>query len=270
MILGIDGNFFLHRAFFTQGSSVNPTAAIARRFVSMVCKDAIFVKARRVIVAFDGNRVFRYGLYKEYKSNRHKGKLHEDGPSCYDHLGGLMEYLACCGLPSVQLSKYEADDVLCSVATNNPKVTISVRDKDAYQYLRPGVALIDPITKPEPTWIRHTDVERIFGVPPSLCVDLQTLAGDKIDNIQSLVSKAKAIRGLKTHGSLRQWLDNDPEFRREMRARKDVLQLNRTLVKLVKDIQVDIPTPVWNHGPEMTLAYTKWREFCNPKSRGLF
>lgn len=263
--LAVDGNWVLHRAFHTQFyESQDPAADIARKFVSMVCKDALLVKARSVLIAFDGARVFRHALYKGYKVSRGT----KEGPSPYDSLGGLLEYLAYCGLPTVQLVKYEADDVLCSVATQNPKVVISCKDKDAYQYVRPGVRLLDGSAKPEPRILTHNDIESVFGVPPSLCLDLQTLMGDPMDDVPCIVSRAAAINGLKKWGSLKAWVNGDRAFRQSLDM--DQLKLNRKLVRLVPDLKVEPQVPKWNKGQDMTLAYTRWKDFANPRSRGLF
>ncbi len=260
--LGVDGNWVLYRAFFMQKhESSNPAAAIARRFVSMICKDALLVKATQMLVAFDGNRVFRYDLYPGYKANR------GSGPSPYDYLGGLLEYLAFCGIESLQLSKYEADDVLCSMAASvKGNLVISSRDKDSYQYVKPNISLFDSSAKPEPKRLRYADIEAIAGVRPELCLDLQTLIGDRVDNVPSLMSRAKAIAGLKKWGSLQQWLKND----QQLHPLKEQLKLNRKLVKLVSSIAVEAKVPNWNKDKDMTTSYTMWRDFCNPRSKGLF
>lgn len=263
-ILACDGNWILHRAFHTQVyESKDPAGDIARKFVSMICKDALLVKAKQILIAFDGARVFRHKLYKGYKASRHK-----EGPSPYDSLGGLLEYLAYCGLPHVQMLEYEADDVLCSVATQNPKVVISCKDKDAYQYVRPGVRLLDGSNKPEPRILTHNDIESVFGVPPSLCLDLQTLMGDPMDDVPCLVTRAKAIKGLKRWGSLKAWINGDREFKKSLDFEQ--LKLNRKLVRLVPDLKVCPEVPKWNKGQDMTLAYVKWKDFSNPRSKGLF
>jgi len=265
--IGIDGNWVLHRAVFTQNhDSVDPAAAIVRKFVSMISRDALFVKATKMVVAFDGSRVFRYGLYKDYKANRDKG----DGESPYDYLAGLIDYLGYCGIATVQIAKYEADDVLCSLAaTAEDKLFIATRDKDAYQYLRSGVALVDSTAKPEPAITKNVHVKAKFGVQPHQCVDLQTLIGDKIDNVPMLLGRAAAVRGLTKHGSLKAWLAADAELRATLKGHKEQLSLNRKLVKLVSDIKVEASTPKWRKD-EVTLAYSRWRDFCNPRSRGLF
>lgn len=282
----IDGNFYLHRIFHTQSfESKDPATSMARRLVGLICKDAIAVKAKRLLVAFDGPNVFRYKLYSQYKANR-KNKdtepdlIHnKDGlvadSSPYEHLAFIRTYLADCGIPCVQMSQYEADDILCSVATQNRNVVVGNKDKDAFQYLlRPDISLYDSSFKekgqPKPRTILMDDVEAIFGVGPGLALDLQTLTGDGIDNIPQIVSRAKAIKGLKQWGSIKNWLENDDQFKALLVKNKPVLMLNRKLVRLKNDIRVEIPMIKWNRHPDMVTSYVQFRDFCNPKSKGLF
>ncbi len=287
LIFVVDGNWYLHRVFHTQNEgSKDPGAAMAYRFAAMVCKDALAVKAKRILVAFDGNNIFRFRLSKEYKANRREDKedvdlLHNkegmvSDEGVYQHLELVMSYTAELGIPVVQYSEYEADDVLCSVAARNPDVVIGGRDKDSCQFMRKkGLGFYDSSFKvkgkPAPRMIRYEDVEKMMGVPPELCLDLQTIIGDGVDNIPQLYPKAKSIKGLKKWGSLREWLQGDKEFAKLMRKSKAQLYLNRKLVALKSDIKVDIPNIEWRKShPKLPLAYVHLKDFCNPKSRGLF
>ena len=266
--LGVDGNWIIHRAFYTTPEDVeNRGDAICKKFVSMVCKDALANKATHILVAFDGARIFRYKLYPDYKANREKG----DGKTPYDYLDGLIAYLNELGIKVIQNHRYEADDVLCSLAKNTEgKLVISTKDKDAFQYLRPGVVLYDSSAKPTPTVTTHKDTKKRLGVDANLCLDLQTLLGDSIDNVPQLVSKAKAIKGLTTWGSIKEWLANDKTFRKEMRKHKEELTLNRKLVRLVSTIEDAVADkPKWSTNKDVT-AYVVWKDFANPKSKGLF
>lgn len=283
----VDGNWYLHRIFHTQSAdSKDPARAMAYRFAAMVCKDALAVKAARVLVAFDGANIFRYKLFQDYKANRREDKEDVDlihnkeglvsDEGVYEHLEVVKVYMTELGFPVVQYSEYEADDVLCSVAASNSDVVGGSRDKDAFQYMRRrGLGFYDSSFKvkgkPAPRMVTYDDVEAIMGVPPELCLDLQTVIGDGVDNIPQLYPKAKAIKGLKKWGSLREWLQGDKEFAKLIRKSKAQLYLNRKLVTLKKDIKVDIPNIVWRKSdPKLPLAYVHFKDFCNPKSRGLF
>jgi DNA polymerase-1 len=268
--LGVDGNWVLHRAFHTQNyEAKDPGAIILRNFVSIVSKDALNARATRVLVGFDGSRIFRHKLYPEYKANR---PTPADGRSPYDYLEGLLQYLGECGIPYRQHHKYEADDLMCTLKhVSEGPVWISSKDKDSYQYVDERVTLIDSTAKPEPRILRYKDIERVFGVRPELALDLQTLIGDTMDNVPQLMSRAKAVKGLKEWGSLKKWMSGDREVNKILSKSKDQLILNRKLVKLVKDIpDVEASVPKWNSSKEMPNSYIVWKDFANPKSRGLF
>lgn len=268
--LGVDGNWVLHRSFHTQNyKAEDPGAIIIRNFVSMVSKDAILARATHVLVAFDGARIFRHKLVDNYKANR---PVSDDGRSPYDYLDGLLTYLGECGIPYRQHHKYEADDVLCTLShVTEGRLFISTKDKDAYQYVKPSIQLIDGTVKPEPRILKYEDIEAKFGVRPELALDLQTLIGDGMDNVPELVSRARAIKGLKKWGSLKKWIEGDQEFRRSLRDKQDQLRLNRKLVRLVPDVpDVKASVPIWNKSKQMCNAYIVWKDLANPKSRGLF
>jgi DNA polymerase-1 len=285
-VAAVDGNFYIHRVFHTQSEHTKDmAAAISYRLLALICKDALAARATRVLVAFDGPDVFRHKLVDSYKANRKKddgevdlihnkeGLVSEDGP--YKYLTEVCAYIAAAGIPVVQFSAYEADDVLASVAANNPDVALLTRDKDAYQVLRTGVIQYDSTFKvkgkPVPRTIRANDVEKIFGVPPEQCVDLQTLTGDGVDNVPRLIRKDVAIRGLKKHFSLKNWLEEDDMLKEKLRPMKHQLNLNRKLVKLVTTLDVDVPAIRWvPEARKWPSAYFALKDFCNPKSKGLF
>ena len=276
-----DGNFYLHRVFFTQAaSSKDVGSAIAHRFLGLVCKEAAESKANKLIVAFDGANVFRYKFMESYKSSRHKeehvhnkdGMIADNSP--YEYLAQVQLLLQEAGIPSVQLDKYEADDVLASVAAANANVVLLTGDKDMYQTLRPGITMYNGAYRskgiPKPRLIKHEDVKAIFGVQPDQCIDYQTLTGDGIDDIPRLVTKAKALKGLALHGNLKSWLANDAEFAASMRSVKHELNLNRKMVRLVNDLNVEVPAIKWSTTSSLPTAYFKFKDICNPKSKGLF
>jgi DNA polymerase-1 len=267
--LAVDASWFLHRIFHTtKYQARDPGLNTAKRLIGMICKDALAVKAKKVLVAFDGNDVFRYKVDPNYKGTRNR-----EGPSPYDHLDQVMSILADVGIPFHYESAYEADDIMCSVAVQNDGVTVlATADKDAFQYMTKNVKMYNS-SGGESTWVLHTDVEAKFGVPPSLALDLQTLLGDKVDNVPQLVSRMKAINGLKKHGSLKEWWSADKSLRKIGQA---AVKKNRKLVRMVRTINV-APSSI-EKKDKMGLAelswlpasYMEYHAFVHPKTKGLF
>ena len=265
-ILAVDGNFYMHRFHSVLSQSENVSKSMCHMFVNSVCRDALANRCDRILVAFDGSQVFRHALYSDYKASRTK----KCGTSPYDYLQDVKSYLSELGIPNVQLKKYEADDVLASVATQNPKVVIATKDKDAYQYLRHGIILWDATHKPEPKVTKDSDVKSKFGVEPSQCVEYQMLVGDGVDTIPSVIGQAKAKKGLTKWGTIKNWAANDEAFRAIVIENLSQLKRNQKLVTLVKTIKVSIPPIEWNKDPDVPTNYIKLKEFCNPRSKGLF
>lgn len=227
--LCVDGNWILHRAAYTAQPEF-----VAARYLTMVCKAATDKNLSNITVCFDGAKVFRYALDKEYKANRVK----KDGISPNEYLGEVKATLANHGIQFIHLPEYEADDVLCSIARTTD-VMVLTGDKDHLQYLRPGVTIINPYLKgtSKPTSVRHTDIPKMFGgLQVHQLVDYQTLVGDKVDNVPKVVTPSVAIKGLLKHGSLQGWLRKDEDLQQHV-AR---LRLNRKLVRLVPDIEVQL------------------------------
>ena len=273
VLYAVDGNWYLHRIFHTQFESPDKGYHIAKRLVAIVCKDALAVKASRIVVAFDGARLFRYKIYPEYKANR----VRNAGESPYDYLGRVIEAFAECGIPTVQISKHEADDVLCSVATqyrDTYDVYVGCRDKDAHQYVTDGVFLYDSSAKPEPRVIGskapYLTIKDITGMSPRQFLAHQLLTGDKVDNIPMLMAVAKAKKGLIKHGSFQNWKSQDADFAEFVRENAEALRLNRKLVELVTDIDIDVPAIKWNNDRKLPMPYQALKAYNNPLSKGLF
>ncbi len=232
----------------------------------MICADAMATKCDRLLVAFDGDKVFRFKLYPKYKGERGASS------PAYDYLDALKTYLSKAGVPVFHFQEYEADDVLASVATQCRNVICGTRDKDSHQYLKEGVELYDSGAKPKPILLTHEQVQKIDGMTGAQFLDYQTLIGDKIDCVPQLVSPAKAKKGILNHGSLKKWMAKDAEFRAAMTEIREEFLLNRKLVKMKTDLPVR-PFVSVNWAPyseDFPKKYFEYKDFCNPKSKGLF
>jgi DNA polymerase-1 len=261
----VDSNWYLHRIFHTTNYEArDPARNVSIRLLSMVCKDALAVRAKKVLVALDGNDVFRHKLYTDYKANRHK-----EGPSPYDHVDYLLEFFNDIGIPVAHLSAYEADDILCSAATQyDGPVVLGTRDKDMYQFMTPRIRMYNSSAKPDPVFVSLDDIESKFGVPSTLALDYQTLIGDGIDNIPSLMAPARAKKGLLLHGSFKAWWKADADLREELDPAE--IRLNRKMVKLVSTLDVTPAKPKRSKMSNLPAQYHVWMDFIYPKTKSLF
>lgn len=274
-LYGVDGNWCLHRIVHTQSFEPKDEAlSQASRLLALICKDAAAVGARRLAVAFDGPQVFRYKLYEGYKGNRDKAKAEKTGPGAdpYRNLGAIIGYLRSVGIYVVQPKIYEADDVLSTWAFSEPDFVGGTKDKDGYQWVADGQAFMYDSTAKPPRKIRAADVLEAFGIGPGLCVDYQTLVGDRIDNIPNLMDRDVARKGLLKHKSIRAWAASDSHIRLWCKKNVDALNLNRKLVRLVPNVPGVGPVPdiEWSSDQKITSAYHEFRSIATRKTRSLF
>lgn len=288
-----DGNWVLWRAFHTTKTSRPLEDVLPLRVADLMCSDALLVRANYFMAAFDGPKNFRKDIYPEYKANR-EGKVgngqeweqqQSDHEKVYACLPVIFERFEHWGLPFYQPRKREADDVLCSIATEHGdhyKIRCGTQDKDAYQYLRQNVQLIDSSSKikngPPARIITAENAEARKGVKIRQMVDLQTLIGDKLDNVlpppEMGLARAKAI--LRKYGSVKKWIESKDE--REYCAKHlEHLRLNRKLVKLTTDCTPPGPVSEWKlrkakakDADRLSVRYHELHNLQWPKTRGLF
>ena len=120
----------------------------------------------------------------------------------------------------LEMPGYEADDLIATYSKFFTKIdwdiSIISSDKDLMQLVGDKVHMLDPIKN---KLIKRQEVIEKFGVPPEKVIDVQSLAGDSIDNIPG----APGI-GLKTgallvneYGSLESLLLNYSKIKQNKR-----------------------------------------------------
>ena len=294
-IFAVDGNWYLHRIFFTTRTTRPLVDVIPYRLLSMICKDALAVGAKYVVVAFDGPRVFRYKVYPLYKSKRNNGQPsttdHDFAPSSeldiYDFLQPIYDLFAQVGIGFFQPKIYEADDVLCSIASkysNKYRIICGTSDKDAYQYLTDMVTLYDssfknPASKkPEPRFLDVAYAEKRKGVRIEQMVDYQTMIGDTNDSIPSVpgFGPVTAQNILNKHGTLQAWYSQlEGKEKRDIKAKLEYFRRNRQLVQLIDTCAPASEPEEWKlykEKPDISLPgpYHDLHSVIYPKTKGLF
>jgi 5'-3' exonuclease len=288
-ILAVDGNWILHRCFTTLRTNRPIEEALPYRFLSMVAKDALAVRANYVLVAFDGPKIFRYKVYPLYKSARNEGKEAGTGDvsndakgDVYQYLPNIYDLLMQVGMCFYQPTEYEADDVLCSVAAeyaDEYDIVCSTEDKDAYQYLKPGVRLYNSKNKgldgkPAPIYITH---EKLYhGISCDRMLDYQTLIGDRGDSIPTILTPKKAKAVIDAHENLNVWFHQSRDDERIfIRTHMEELRRNRKLVGLVPGILPPNEIEEWKilkALPKIELPgiFHDYHSFVWPRTKGLF
>ena len=250
----IDGSGYIFRAYYalpplTRKSDGLPTGAVSG-FCSMLFKlledsksDRNLQKPTHFAVIFDSARkTFRNEIYSDYKANR------SEAP---DDLAPQFEYIRksvlAFNLPSVELSNYEADDLIATyvekILKGGAKVTIVSSDKDLMQLYKKNVRIYDPMKN---KFISDEDVQKKFGVDSSKIIDVQALAGDSSDNVPGVpgIGVKTAAELINKYGTLEKLLKSAKEIKQNKRretliANEDKALISKKLVTLKNDAPIN-------------------------------
>jgi len=197
---------------------------------------------------------FRQEQYPEYKATREK--LGEELQQDFDRsLERVCQILDAFHIPVIALTGYEADDVVATlaqrVAGSGLQAVIVSGDKDFYQLIGEGVALLNPgrggQAAVEEQWVDQSNASERLGVPPHRVVDYLALVGDSSDNIPGVkgIGDKTAVQLLETYGDLDTILAKAAEIagkrpREALLAQADNARLSRQLVTLRRDVPVEL------------------------------
>jgi DNA polymerase-1 len=200
----------------------------------------------------DVGESFRHQTYPQYKATRQK--LTEELQQEFDRsVERIEQLLDAFRVPLIGVEGYEADDVIGTLATTarGLQVVIVSGDKDFYQLIGPGIALLNPgrggPAAVEEHWVDQTNASERLGVPPERVVDYLALVGDSSDNVPGVkgVGEKTALELLKTFGDLDTILAN-PDRIAGKRAREavqqyaDLARLSRELVTIRRDVPLPL------------------------------
>ncbi len=197
---------------------------------------------------------FRQEQYPEYKATREK--LGEELQQDFDRsLERVCQVLDAFHIPVIAINGYEADDVVATLAQRAAggglQAVIVSGDKDFYQLIGDGVALLNPgrggQAAVEEQWVDRSNASERLGVPPERVVDYLALVGDTSDNIPGVkgIGDKTALQLLETYGDLDTILAKAADIpgkrpREALLAQADNARLSRQLVTLRRDVPVEL------------------------------
>jgi DNA polymerase-1 len=265
----IDGSSQMYRAYhapvrtaeggFLRNAQGRPTNAVYI-FVTMLRKLMNDHQPEYIAASFDlPGRTFRDDLVSDYKANRAPmpDELAEQIP---------MVHAACeaLGVPILTSERYEADDVIGTLATKAVaagfEVAIVTGDKDFFQLVHDGIKVYNP--KEEGTWYDAAGVKEKFGVAPEQVVDVLALMGDTIDNIKGVpgIGDKGARELIAQYGTLENLLAHAGEvknkrYREGLQNHAEDARQSQVLAR----IRTDVPVPF---DPEQVRYRGASRERC--------
>ena len=243
----VDGSSYLYRAFHVPNlqqltnASGEPTGA-ALGVVNMLRSLMADYDPECMAVVFDARgKTFRHDMYEDYKANR---------PSMPEELAVQVEPLhalvRAMGLPLLQVSGVEADDVIGTLAAqasaSGMETVISTGDKDMAQLVDKHVTLVNTMSR---TALDSAGVLEKFGVRPGQIIDYLALTGDTSDNIPGVpkVGPKTAAKWLTQYGSLDAVMAHADDIKgkvgESLRAHLDMLPLSRELTTIRCDLELE-------------------------------
>lgn len=240
-VLLIDGSNYLFRAFHAlpplATSRGEPTGAI-KGFNGMLKTVFDVIKPDYAACVFDApGKNFRHAIYPEYKANR---------PPMPDELrvqiAPIFELIGLKGIPLLQISGVEADDVLATLArraqASGMKAVIATGDKDLAQVVNDDITLINTMTR---TRYDREGVFEKYGVYPERIIDYLALMGDKVDNVPGInkCGPKTAAKWIAEYGSMDALLEHAGEVKGKigeyLREGMGFLDVARKLVTINTD-----------------------------------
>lgn len=278
----IDGSGFIFRAYhalppLTRKSDGLPVGAISG-FCNMLFKMVEDQKGSdaptHVAVIFDHKgKTFRSDIYPEYKANRPPAPedLVPQFPLTRDATRAFN--LAC-----IEAEGYEADDIIATLAVRardaGARVTVISSDKDLMQLVGGGVEMFDAMKNKR---IGIEEVEAKFGVGPDRVIDVQSLAGDSVDNVPGApgIGIKTAALLINEYGDLDTLLERageikQPKRRQTLIEKADQIRISRDLVTLVTDMPLDVDFAdfeVKDPEPDVLLGFLADMEFRSMTGR---
>ena len=242
----VDGMGYLFRAFYAlpplTTSRGEPTGAV-RGVLSMLYKLLDDYEPERIAVVFDApGKTFRDDLYSDYKANRPPFP-----PDLKAQIEPILEAVEAMGLAILRIDGVEADDVIGTLADKASRAglttLISTSDKDMAQLVDERTSLVNTMTDTE---MDPDGVREKFGVAPDRIIDYLALVGDNVDNIPGVpkVGPKTAVKWLDNYGDLDTLIERADEVGgavgNRLRENLDVLPLYRTLVTIVRDVELPL------------------------------
>ena len=213
-------------------------------FVTMLRKLIQDHQPPYIAASFDlAGPTFRSDMATDYKANRSPMP-----PDLAEQIPWVHEACEAMGVPILTYQRFEADDVIGTLATRAAEqgfeVAIVTGDKDFFQLVHDGIKVYNP--RDDGTWFDAEGVKEKFGVNPGQVVDVLALMGDSIDNIKGVpgIGEKGARDLIASYGSLDALLSHASEvtnkrYREGLVAHAEDARQSRELARIRTDVPVE-------------------------------
>ncbi|MDE2213177.1 MAG: hypothetical protein KGJ34_01440 [Patescibacteria group bacterium] len=293
----LDTHAILHRAYHAlpdfSSSKGEPTGALYG-LISMLVRIISDLKPDYIVAAYDLPKpTLRHLVYEGYKATRPKAQ--ED---LVAQIKRSRDVIAAFGIPSYEKERFEADDIIGTVAqelkkNNDVEIIIASGDMDTLQLVEADRVKVYTLKKglTETVLYDEKGVNDRFGFSPALIADYKGLRGDPSDNIPGVkgVGEKTATILISTFGSIDNIytaLKKAPKkleaagikegMLERLAAEEEEARFSKMLAQIRMDVPIDfeLPKKSWKESasPERVLDLLSELEFRSlmPRVRALF
>ena len=219
---------------------------------------------------------FRHDSYADYKANR------QEMPSdLAEQIPYILRVCEAFNIPILQADKYEADDVIGTlakkVADKKMQAVIVSNDKDLCQLVKDPTIIAmrqnsqnvkRKVAVPPIEWCDEAWVTNKFGVPPDKIIDLLGLMGDSIDNIPGApgIGEKGALKLVLEFGSAIGAMENADKvthktYRESLQNNQEIIRQSLELATIHCEVPIELDLDqIKAREPDRKAAYTLFKE----------
>jgi len=253
-IFVLDGMSIVFRAYHALAQSNfrspdgMPTGAIYG-FLNIITNFLEKEDPKYFAVAFDTSApTFRREKYDFYKANRA-----EFPEELVPQLPIIKKILDLIGVPQIEQSGFEADDIIGAIAKKNANSEnhfyLVTSDKDFYQLIDENISVMKPAGFKTDDFeiVSFSGVYDKFGVSPNQVIEVLALTGDAVDNIPGVkgIGDKTAIPLIQRWGNLEHLYENIDKIdklslKNKLIEGKDNAFISRELATIDTNMDIDI------------------------------
>lgn len=249
-LLLIDGSNLIFRAYYaTEKQNITAPNGVdvnaIHTLIPMITKMIKQHEPTHIFIALDlGSGTFRHDAYADYK-----GKRNETPDRLKEQFAIAKELYDAMGIIHYATEKYEADDLIATLARraeqDGMKVQIVSGDKDLLQLVNENINVLTPAMgfAKEVDYTPEVFTEK-FGFTPDRFIEYKALIGDKSDNIIGIdkLGDKTAKKFIDAYDNIDEIIDaaNSGEIKNKVgeniKNNNEQIKENLFLVKLIDDI----------------------------------
>ena len=256
-ILAIDLSSLIFRSFYGLPSSIKDAAGLpingVKGYLETLNRLKKIYSPKIIIHALDVDwrPKWRTDLLPQYKAHR---VLVDESEEVEDDLVRQIEILPSIlqtlGMQCIGKTNYEADDVLASIARNNPKTIIVSGDKDLFQTIDDKRSIyVHLLGKDGGTRFGERDIKKRFGIESKSYLDYAVLKGDPSDGLPGVkgIGEKTAVEIINKFRNIENLIDKyfdskvlSPKQKQNISESIPYLKKALKVVKLRDDLKIKI------------------------------